>query len=126
MKLIFVRHAEPDYAHDSLTEKGFREAGLLAERAKSWPVEAIFVSPLGRAQATAKPTAAALGITPVTLPWLREFSVLLPHPDTGAPAIPWDFLPTDWTRDPQLLDYALLDRRCPLPPFHGPRRNAQT
>ena len=89
-------------------------------------MEAIFVSPLGRAQATAKPTAAALGITPVTLPWLREFSVLLPHPDTGAPAIPWDFLPTDRTRDPQLLDYALLDRRCPLPPFHGPRRNAQT
>ena len=38
MKLIFVRHAEPDYAHDSLTEKGFREAGLLlsAQRAGLW------------------------------------------------------------------------------------------
>ena len=26
MKLIFIRHAEPDYSIDSLTEKGFYEA----------------------------------------------------------------------------------------------------
>ena len=25
MKLMFVRHAEPDYKHDSLTLKGHRE-----------------------------------------------------------------------------------------------------
>ena len=31
MKLIFIRHGEPDYSIDSLTEKGFREARLLAE-----------------------------------------------------------------------------------------------
>ena len=29
MKLLLVRHAEPDYEHDSLTEKGWREAGFL-------------------------------------------------------------------------------------------------
>ena len=28
MRLIFIRHAEPDYEHDSLTEKGWREAKL--------------------------------------------------------------------------------------------------
>lgn len=106
MRLIFVRHAEPDYAHDSLTEKGFREAALLAERAAHWPVDAVYLSPLGRAQATAKPTLDKLNLSGETLPWLREFSVLLPHPDSGKPAIPWDFMPTDWTRDPQLLDHA--------------------
>ena len=26
MRLIFIRHAEPDYSIDSLTEKGWREA----------------------------------------------------------------------------------------------------
>ncbi len=104
MKLIFIRHAEPDYAHDSLTEKGFREAALLAERVARWPVDAVYVSPLGRARATAKPSLEKLGLEAETLPWLREFSVLLPHPATGDPAIPWDFLPNDWTRDPQLLD----------------------
>ena len=35
MRIIFVRHAEPDYANDTLTEKGWREAALLAERV-SW------------------------------------------------------------------------------------------
>ena len=32
MKLLFVRHGEPDYTIDSLTEKGWKEAELLAER----------------------------------------------------------------------------------------------
>ena len=36
MRLIFIRHAEPDYSIDSLTEKGWREAKLLAERTKRW------------------------------------------------------------------------------------------
>ena len=34
MRLVFVRHAEPDYENDSLTEKGFREAEILKERLK--------------------------------------------------------------------------------------------
>ena len=32
MKLLFIRHGEPDYEHDSLTPEGFREAECLAER----------------------------------------------------------------------------------------------
>lgn len=26
MRIVFVRHGEPDYSKDSLTEKGWREA----------------------------------------------------------------------------------------------------
>ena len=33
MKLLIIRHGEPDYTADSLTEKGWREAELLAEPA---------------------------------------------------------------------------------------------
>ena len=31
MKLLIIRHAEPDYKHDSLTEKGWYEAAYLAD-----------------------------------------------------------------------------------------------
>ena len=46
MRLIFIRHAEPDYSIDSLTEKGWREAKLLAERTKRWKVDEFYCSPL--------------------------------------------------------------------------------
>lgn len=54
MKIIFIRHGEPDYSIDSLTEKGWREAYALADRIQKWDVKDFYVSPLGRAQDTAK------------------------------------------------------------------------
>ena len=38
MRLIFIRHGDPDYVHDTLTEKSKREAELLAQRVKNWDV----------------------------------------------------------------------------------------
>ena len=32
MKLLIVRHGDPDYSIDSLTEKGWREAEFLSEK----------------------------------------------------------------------------------------------
>lgn len=104
MKLIFIRHAEPDYSVDSLTEKGWREANLLAKRVASWPVSAAYVSPLGRAKDTAKPALAALGLEAAVCPWMREFYGLIRLPGSGRPSLPWDFMPSDWTQEPQLLD----------------------
>ena len=31
MRLLIIRHGDPDYEKDSLTEKGWREAALLAD-----------------------------------------------------------------------------------------------
>lgn len=45
MRLIFIRHGDPDYVHDTLTEKGKREAELLAQRVKNWDVSKFYVSP---------------------------------------------------------------------------------
>ena len=53
MRLIIIRHGDPDYSVDSLTEKGWREAELLAERIAKLDVKAFYVSPLGRAKDTA-------------------------------------------------------------------------
>lgn len=56
MKIIFCRHAEPDYEHDSITDKGKIEAELLARRLCRIDIDEIYVSPLGRAKRTAEYT----------------------------------------------------------------------
>ena len=52
MKLVIVRHADPDYSIDSLTEKGWREAELLSDRIAKLDVKEFYCSPLGRAKDT--------------------------------------------------------------------------
>lgn len=73
MRLLFIRHGDPDYEHDTLTEKGHREAALLAERAGALELGDCYVSPLGRAQATAAYSMKKLGRTAKTLGWAQEF-----------------------------------------------------
>ncbi len=50
MKLLIVRHGDPDYEHDTLTEKGWREAEYLSEELAKIDANAYYVSPLGRAK----------------------------------------------------------------------------
>ena len=56
MELFIIRHGDPDYARDSLTEKGVREAKLLSERMEKENIDYFYCSPLGRAQKTASYT----------------------------------------------------------------------
>ncbi len=102
MRLILIRHAEPDYEHDSLTEKGWREAKLLAVRTKSWQVDDFYVSPLGRAQDTASFTLLEQGKTAAVMDWLHEFQGALPD-GTGGTRLCWDLMPAVWTAQPELL-----------------------
>ena len=88
MRILIIRHAEPDYRLDALTAKGRREAELLAERLCRIPAEAYYVSPLGRAQETAGYTLRRVGRQAVTLDWLQEFRGRAPDPLTGKPRIP--------------------------------------
>jgi len=100
MRIIIIRHGDPDYSVDSLTETGWKEAKLLAERMANIDMKDIYVSPLGRAQDTLKPTLEKTGRTATTLEWLREFSPLINRPDAkDRKKITWDWLPQDWTRD---------------------------
>lgn len=97
MRILLIRHAEPDYNIDNLTAKGRVEAELLARRLARLPIRDVYVSPLGRAQATAEVYLKRAGKTAETLPWLREFKGTIPDPDTGAPRIAWDLKPRIWT-----------------------------
>ena len=53
MKILIIRHGDPNYEIDGLTEKGKREAEFLSERISKLDVRKFYVSPLGRAKATA-------------------------------------------------------------------------
>ena len=50
MRLIFIRHGDPDYEKDSVTEKGEREIELLADKLEGEKITAFYLSPKGRAQ----------------------------------------------------------------------------
>lgn len=80
MKILIIRHAEPDYSIDSLTEKGKREAQLLKERLLKLDIRDFYCSPLGRAKDTAAPTLDALGRTAEICDWLREFDGRITDP----------------------------------------------
>ncbi len=104
MRLIFIRHGDPDYVNDCLTEKGRREAALLAERVKGWDVTDFYVSPLGRAQETADYSLKACGRIAETLDWLREFSGTVPPCEEHNKNIPWDMNPTVWADKEEFYD----------------------
>ncbi|MCI5939900.1 MAG: histidine phosphatase family protein [Candidatus Enteromonas sp.] len=93
MKITIIRHGDPDYEHDSLTEKGFKQAELLKEVLLRRHFDEIYLSPYGRAQRTAEPYLKAMNREPDgVLPWLKE-----------APWI-WDREPRLWTEDPLCYD----------------------
>jgi len=107
MKLVFIRHGEPDYANDSLTEKGKREAEFLAGYLAGMKMDEIYVSPLGRAKKTAEPTLKIKGREAVELEWLREFEAPIHRPDRDEEtfSVCWDWMPSDWTGYPDFYDY---------------------
>jgi broad specificity phosphatase PhoE len=78
MDLTLIRHAEAaksetQTADPPLTERGIRQAALLAERAAKWKKPtAILASPALRAKQTALPLAAAFGLPIETAAWLEE------------------------------------------------------
>ena len=103
MKLLLIRHGDPDYTIDSLTEKGHIEARLLAGRIAPMDIKEYYMSPLGRAQKTAEYTLEKAGRTAEVLDWAREFNTLIDD-GKGGKRIPWDMLPENWTAVPEYYD----------------------
>ena len=117
MRLLIVRHGDPDYSIDSLTEKGWRESDYLAEyltkRLTDRPEGQrqddgnvfFYTSPYGRARDTSSATLQKMGRTAEELSWLKEFDHFIWRPDDATrKRIPWDWLPKDWTQDPLLYE----------------------
>lgn len=120
MRILLIRHGDPDYEHDDLTEKGRREAALLGQMAPSMNIDDCYVSPLGRAKATASYSLKAMGKEAAVLDWLMEFPAkadigLYPelaqaYPDAAktdiryaAASVVWDMVPSYWTEHPEYM-----------------------
>ena len=97
MKLLIIRHGDPDYVNDTLTEVGHKEAALLANYFADQTIDKVYVSPLGRAQKTAEYTCKAKGLEATTLDWLREFPARILRPNEDERDVAWDWRPADWT-----------------------------
>lgn len=98
MKLIFVRHGDPDYENDSVTKTGMTESRLLKERIEKLSPDEIFVSPLGRAKDTAKYALEGTGRKAEVLDILEEFPAMVEDlADNGGRL--WDLMPSYWTKD---------------------------
>jgi probable phosphoglycerate mutase len=104
MRLLIIRHGDPDYSIDSLTEVGKIEAELLADRLSKMNVSAFYVSPLGRARRTAEPTLKRLGREAVELDWLREFPPRVKKPNAEKESIAWDWLPREYFSEEKYKD----------------------
>lgn len=102
MRILIVRHGDPDYSVDGLTEKGRREVELLARRLAGEDIAAIYTSPLGRARLTAAPTEAALGLKAEVCTWLQEFPALIKVPYLDEKKCAWDLLPSFAEKNPEL------------------------
>ncbi len=122
MKLLFIRHGDPDYVKDSLTEKGKVEAALLADTIENYGIDEVYMSPLGRAKDTAAYSLEKLGMEAEIFDWLMEFPAGV-DPNLSADAreayatdlkrtesgewekrIVWDMLPSYFAKHPELFD----------------------
>ena len=72
MILYYLRHGDPIYNPDSLTELGHKQAAALSKRLALYGLDEIYVSTSNRAKLTAQPTYEALGLTPIECPWAHE------------------------------------------------------
>lgn len=121
MRLLFIRHGDPDYDTDSLTEQGRIEAEALARHIREEGIDVMYQSPLGRARETAAFCGKALGMKAETLDWLQEFPAKLDingndfleraYPDTRIDPetgnfrgrIIWDIVPSAVMEDSRYL-----------------------
>ncbi|MBO4403764.1 MAG: histidine phosphatase family protein [Treponema sp.] len=120
MNIYFIRHGEPDYDTDSLTENGHKQAAILAERVKDFPIDEFFHSPMGRARQTAEYCNKYFGYKMTELPWIKEIEWGDLSGDAYSSDGPWciaeDMIKNehaypkgdDWKKEPRLLEDRLV------------------
>ena len=108
MRILFVRHGEPDYARDCLTDEGLRQAEAAAERLAGEGISRVYASPMGRASQTAACTAKRLGLAVEVLDFMHEIT-------WGGPGLPMAGHPwtlSDWMIDREDFDFHAADWRA--------------
>jgi len=109
MRIVFVRHGDPDYLRDCLTQEGHKQAAAAAQRLAREGISEIYSSPCGRAYETASYLSLLLNLPIETLDYMHEISwggFRIPH--NGHPWIlgekmlesGFDFCSQDWREHP--------------------------
>ena len=83
MLLYIIRHGDPIYVTDTLTERGKLQAEAVGKRIFDSKIDRIFSSPMGRARMTAEPACRLLGLPCNIEEWTHEIEDerLTPFPD---------------------------------------------
>jgi len=83
MLLYIIRHGDPIYETDSLTERGKLQAEAVGKRMYDTKIDRIFSSPMGRARETAEPACRLLGLEKHIEEWTHEIGSerYTPFPD---------------------------------------------
>lgn len=126
VRLFIIRHADPDYANNTITPAGHLEAKALSRRLEKMGLDRIYCSPLGRAVDTMRYTADAVGIEPIIAPWTAELAWANTESQFG-PGAAWDVhghilrgLQPEWRRDDwhQAAPFAHPDFRAGVDDVH--------
>ena len=100
MKILLIRHADPDYEHNTLTPQGFKEAEALGNAYRDYDFDEAYCSPLNRAKYTAE---AFMKYHPekgfTVKHWLAEFDALIRVPYAEGESLSWDFLPAEFVKE---------------------------
>ena len=83
MKLYIIRHGDPNYELDCLTEIGKEQAEAVAPRIASYGIDRIITSPQGRARQTADPLCKLLDKPYDVASWAHEIYFQCNHPTKG-------------------------------------------
>ena len=67
MRIVLIRHGDPNYEKDCLTELGHKQVKVAAQRLLKEGIEEIYCSPLGRARQTAQAFSEASGISEIKI-----------------------------------------------------------
>ena len=89
MLLYIVRHGDPIYVTDTLTDRGRLQAEAVGERLCAAGINRIFSSPMGRARETAEPACRMLGLEMEIEEWSHEIirDHWTPYPDGNMKSI---------------------------------------
>ena len=72
MLLYIIRHGDPDYKTDTLTDRGILQAEAVGKRMAKAGINDIYSSPMGRARQTAEPSCRLLGLDMKIEEWIHE------------------------------------------------------
>lgn len=83
MNLYIVRHGNPDYSNDVLTELGHKQAEAAAKALVNLNIDEIYASSMGRAKETAQHLCNLIGKDMTIEPWAAEVEHYSNTPDGG-------------------------------------------